>query len=315
MAVGCCFRLARLLLSGLGLIGAALALALTQARLGSPLFFTIVPLFGICQLAAAVWFSRADANRRWVKFAVACAVACRVPLMVGPVNYDSDMVRYVWDGRAQRFGYNPYAGGALRSGARPHAHGRHRAHAQPHDRTPYPPAAQLFFRLMVTVWESARVMKAVLTILDMITIFFVWRWLRVTERPEWLVIGYAWNPLVILEVAHSGHIDALGAFWIAACAYAMARQRRGLAVVAYTLAVTTKLLPLVLAPLFIGRVRRAGRRAWRRHAGAPLPSVHDRLDDPPRRGHQRRRPHPLQQPDLPAAGVGRSRRLARPRSP
>ena len=51
------------------------------------------------------------------------------------------------------------------------------------------------------------------------------------------MIGYAWNPLVILEVAHSGHIDALGAFWIAASAYAMARQRRGLAVVAYTLAV------------------------------------------------------------------------------
>jgi alpha-1,6-mannosyltransferase len=244
-----------LLLSGLGLIATALALALTQARLGSPLFFLITPFFAVCQIAAVIWFSRRNGDHRWVKFAIGCAIACRVPLMVGPVNYDSDMVRYVWDGRVQRSGYNPYSVvPSDPSLAHTHTADTVRMPSR-HDRTPYPPAAQLFFRLMVTVWESARVMKSVLTLLDMATIFFVWRWLRVTGRPEWLVLGYAWNPLVILEVAHSGHIDALGAFWIAAAAYLMARQRRALAVVAYTLAVATKLLPIVLAPLFIGRVR------------------------------------------------------------
>ena len=95
-----------------------------------------------------------------MKFAVGVAIACRVPLMVGPVNYDSDMVRYVWDGRAQRFGYNPYevvpSDPAL---AHTHTADTVRMPSR-HDRTPYPPAAQLFFRLMVTVWESARVMKA-----------------------------------------------------------------------------------------------------------------------------------------------------------
>ena len=244
-----------LLLSGLGLIVTALALALTQARLGSPLFFLITPFFGVCQIAAAIWFGRANRDRRWVRFAVACAILCRVPLMVGPVNYDSDMVRYVWDGRVQRFGYNPYdvvpSDPAL---AHTHTADTVRMPSR-HDRTPYPPAAQLFFRLMVTVFESARVMKSVLTMLDMLTILIVWRWLRTTGRPEWLVVGYAWSPLVILEVAHSGHIDALGAFWIAAAACLMARERRSLAVAAYTLAVATKLLPIVLAPLFLGRVR------------------------------------------------------------
>jgi hypothetical protein len=122
-------------------------------------------------------------------------------------------------------------------------------------RTPYPPAAQLFFRLMVTLWESARVMKCVLTLLDIATIFIVLQWLRVTGRSEWLVLGYAWNPLVILEVAHSGHIDGLGVFWIALCAYWMTRRRTSLAAVAFTLAVATKLLPIVLAPLFLGRVK------------------------------------------------------------
>jgi hypothetical protein len=69
------------------------------------------------------------------------------------------------------------------------------------------------------------------------------------------VLAYAWNPLVILEVAHSGHLDALGALWIAGCAYALVRRRTALASICFTLAVATTLLPIVLAPLCVGRVR------------------------------------------------------------
>jgi alpha-1,6-mannosyltransferase len=244
LPVACCFLLA-----------SALLLALTQARLGSRLFFVVAA--GLCtgQLLAVIAVRRAEPPRRWLWIAVGVAVACRVPLMVGPVNYDSDMVRYVYDGRVQRFGYNPYAV-VPSDPALAHTHTADTARMPSrHARTPYPPAAQLFFRLMVALRESARVMKSVLTLLDIATIFIVLQWLRVTGRSEWLFLGYAWNPLVILEVAHSGHIDGLGVFWIALCAYWIARRRTALAAVAYTLAVATKLLPLVLAPLFLGRVK------------------------------------------------------------
>ena len=63
----------------------------------------------VSQLLAVIAVRRAEPPRRWLWIAVGVAVACRVPLMVGPVNYDSDMIRYVYDGRVQRFGYNPYA--------------------------------------------------------------------------------------------------------------------------------------------------------------------------------------------------------------
>jgi len=63
------------------------------------------------------------------------------------------------------------------------------------------------------------------------------------------------TPLVVLEIAHSGHIDALGALWIAASAYWLTRRRTALASIAFVLAVATKLLPIVLVPLFWGRVR------------------------------------------------------------
>ena len=53
-------------------------------------------------------------------------------------------------------------------------------------------------------------MKIALVVCDLLTIAVLLAWLRDTGRSPWLSLVYAWNPLVILEVAHSGHIDALG---------------------------------------------------------------------------------------------------------
>ena len=167
--------------------------------------------------------------RRIVVVALLLSVAFRVPLILPPVNFDSDMVRYLWDGRVQLRGYNPYR-------VKPSDPAVAATHTDDTRRmpslrtsTPYPPAAQLFFRLVVWIHDSTRTMKLALAACDLLTILIIWRWLPVIRRPEWLVIAYAWNPLVILEIAHSGHIDALGAMWIAASAYWLARRRTALA--------------------------------------------------------------------------------------
>jgi hypothetical protein len=84
---------------------------------------------------------------------------------------------------------------------------------------------------------------------------FVWRWLLAIGRSEWLTLAYAWNPLVVLEAAFSGHVDVLCALWISACAYWLARRRTAPAAVAFTLAVASKLLPIVLIPMLWRRIR------------------------------------------------------------
>ncbi|HJR57779.1 MAG TPA: glycosyltransferase family 87 protein, partial [Vicinamibacterales bacterium] len=169
-------------------------------------------------------------------------------------NNDNDMVRYLWDGRVQKLGINPYAvtpgDPALAFTHTDETRDMPSARA----RTPYPPAAQLFFRFVVTMHDSARAMKIALVACDLLTILVLWRWLIGTGRSEWLTLAYAWNPLVVLDVAHSGHIDALGALWITAAAFWLSRRRTALGTVAFVLAVATKLLPIVLAPLLWRRI-------------------------------------------------------------
>ncbi|CAN5421476.1 DUF2029 domain-containing protein [soil metagenome] len=244
------------LLCGAVYTAATFMLVWTSAKLGSPLFYTIVgvTLSVYVIVLTAVW-NRRPAPRALLLLAFLLAGAVRVPLLLPNVGTDNDMMRYVWDGRVQRMGYNPYhvlpADPALAYTHNDETRSMPSARA----RTPYPPAAQLFFRLVVTIHDSSRAMKLALVLCDLLTMLVVWRWLAVTGRNEWLALAYGWSPFVVLEVAHSGHIDALGALWIAACAYFLARRRTTLASIVFVAAVATKLLPIVLAPLLWKRVR------------------------------------------------------------
>jgi alpha-1,6-mannosyltransferase len=242
---------------GAAYLAAILVLVVSKTPLGSRLFFATAAVASLAYLVVLgrVW-NAPGPPRRILLAALALAVAFRIPPAVAPVGHDSDMVRYLWDGRVQRLGYNPYAvlpaDPAL---AHTHTDG---SEAMPsrHDRTPYPPAAQLFFRLVVSVSDSTLAMKLSLVLCDLMTLIVLWRWLTNTGRSAWLTLAYAWNPLVVFEVAHSGHIDALGALWITAAAFWLSRRRTLLASMAFVLAVASKLVPIVLVPLLIGRIRK-----------------------------------------------------------
>ena len=240
---------------GAAYLAAMTVLAVTQARLGTPLFFVCAGV-GILAYAAIlfhIW--RAPGERRPLFIlAVLFAVAFRIPLAAAPVNRDNDMIRYLWDGRVQTLGLNPYSVVPADEAVAFTHTDETRYMPSARARSPYPPAAQLYFRLVVSIKDASRAMKVALVICDLLTILVVWRWLLATGRNEWLTLAYAWNPLVVLEVAHSGHIDALGALWIAGSAFWLSRGRTALGTIAFVLAVTTKLLPIVLVPLLWRRI-------------------------------------------------------------
>ena len=235
---------------------AIIALVITRTPLGSPLFFLVAAAMAAAYLVLLVRSRGGDQDRRTAWFiAMLFAIAFRAPLALAPVGPDSDMIRYLWDGRVQRLGYNPYevlpADPEL---AATHTGGSAQMPSR-RARTPYPPAAQLFFRLVVGIHDSPLAMKLALVACDLLTMVLLSRWLSVTGASPWLLFAYAWNPLVVLEIAHSGHIDALGVVWIVAAACWLTERRTMLATLAFVMAIASKLLPIVLVPLLIGRIK------------------------------------------------------------
>jgi hypothetical protein len=192
---------------------------------------------------------------RIAAFGLVFAAVWHIEFLRLPAGADDDIHRYVWDGRLQRFGYNPY----LVIPSDPAVRGLHTAESRtlnnPDLASPYPPAAQLVFRAVTAVHESTFALKIAFVLCDLAIVFMLLDILRRTGQGAHLVLTYAWNPLLAIEVAGSGHIDIVGALLVVISVAALMRRWRAAAAVALGLAVAVKFLPIVLVPLYWKRFR------------------------------------------------------------
>ncbi len=172
-----------------------------------------------------------------------------------PPGADDDIHRYVWDGRIQRLGYNPY----LVMPGDPAVAALHtdetRTLNHPDLASPYPPGALLFFRAVTAIHESVFALKVAFVVCDFAIIFVLLDVLRNSGQGAHWVLAYAWHPLLAIEVAGSGHIDIVGTLLLVISVAALGRRWRTVAAVAFALAVGVKFLPIVLLPLYWKRVR------------------------------------------------------------
>jgi hypothetical protein len=193
--------------------------------------------------------------QRVVVIGLVLAAVWHVEFLRLPAGSDDDIHRYVWDGHLQRLGYNPY----LVVPSDPAAEDLHTAETRslnnPDLPTPYPPGAQLFFRLVTAIHQSVFAFKVAFVICDWLIVLLLLDVLRRSGRGAHLALIYAWNPLLAIEVAGSGHIDIVGVLLLVMSVAALARSCRALAALTFALAVVVKFLPLVLLPLYWKRIR------------------------------------------------------------
>jgi hypothetical protein len=210
----------------------------------------IAYLFAIREFFAAPRFSR-----RVVVIGLVLAAGWHIEFLRVPSGADDDIHRYVWDGRLQRLGYNPY----IVVPSDPAAKGLHipetRSLNNPDLASPYPPGAQLFFRAVTAIQESTFALKVAFVVCDFAIVFVLLNILLCTRQAAHLVLAFAWNPLLAIEVAGSGHIDIVGALLLVVSVATLVRRWRAAAAVALGLAIAVKLLPVVLLPLYWKRVR------------------------------------------------------------
>jgi len=242
-------------------LGAILLVALTIcsrnfADRGGPYFMASLALAGVAYLLAIREFFAAPAfPRHVVVMALVLAAVWHIEFLRLPAGADDDVHRYVWDGRLQRLGYNPY----LVVPGDPAVKGLHTPETRnlnnPDLPSPYPAGAQLFFRAVTAIQETTFALKLAFVLCDFVIVFVLLDLLRSTRQREHLVLAFAWNPLLAVEVAGSGHIDIVGALLLVISAAALARRWRATAAIALGLAVAVKFLPFVLLPLYWKRVR------------------------------------------------------------
>lgn len=193
---------------------------------------------------------------RWLVVIFAFAILFRAILVFTPPRLSDDMFRYVWDGRIQAQGINPYT--------YPPEHPRlielrddaiYRFINRKPSVTVYPAGAELLFAFFWRIVpDNARWFQIAMAGSDLFAGALLVLLMRAMQIPVQRVLIYLWSPLVIFETAHAAHVDALILPVIVVAWLARVRLRNGLTGAALGAATAIKLFPLILFPA-LWRVR------------------------------------------------------------
>ena len=214
------------------------------------LFVAVLAAAAACYLAACAIVLRHGGDRQTLPLVLGVALLLRLPVLAAPPFLSSDLYRYVWDGRVQQAGINPYrfipADPALRflrdDAIYPHVNRRDYAP------TIYPPTAQLLFRLVARVSQTPLAIRLAMVGCEALAVLCLWHLLRQAGLPPARVLIYAWNPLAVWCFAGNGHVDALAVGLVALALLCRGLRRDGLAGAVFGAAILVKFLPVVIAP-------------------------------------------------------------------
>ena len=175
--------------------------------------FTLMLAQGVLYLAAGWWVLRGgwSLDRQPVILVVlGTGLLARAMLLpLPPVS--TDIYRYVWDGRVQLAGINPYlykpadpAVSALRDEAIYPQINRAETAV-----TIYPPMAEVLFLAVAAIGGGVTLMKTLMVAFEALAVYALLKLLVRFGQPRSRILLYAWHPLPLFEFSGSGHVDAI----------------------------------------------------------------------------------------------------------
>jgi hypothetical protein len=206
-------------------------------------------------------------NRATLPIIVVVGVVCRLPALVAQPYLSSDVYRYVWDGLVQHAHISPYryvpGDPALEFLRQPHQEIFDHINRRNYAHTIYPPLAQMLFFFITAISPTLTAMKAAMVLFEGVTVAALIALLKALGRRPAQVLLYAWCPLMVWEVAGSGHLDSAAMAFIS-LALLMRLGRRPVATgVLLGIAVMIKFYPLVLLPALCSRDDGSSANAWK----------------------------------------------------
>ena len=215
--------------------------------------WALMPIFAAAAIGILLALRIAkDADQRGALLVIlAGAVAMRLALLFFEPYLSTDIYRYVWDGRVQAAGINPYR---YMPAAAELSHLRDAAIFPKINRadtavTVYPPVAQATFLALTRFGESVVAMKLGLVAFEAVTVAVLIALLHRLGRPATRVVAYAWHPLALWEIAGSGHVDGAMCTLLMAGLLLFLYGRTLLAGIAVTLGALIKPTALLALPV------------------------------------------------------------------
>src|ERR1700757_4208837 len=209
---------------------------------------------GIVYLIALYGFDHTRVSHASFILLIFAALVFRATLWPMEPTLSDDLQRYRWDAKVQANGWNPYA--VAPQDPRLASLRDHYYEIMPGRETPtiYPPATELLYRAAWKFFPGPTEFKVPFAAADVLVVLLLAWIFREEKDRAFRVAVYAWNPLVIVEFAASGHNDVLALLGIVG-GLALIKKRPAVASVPVALAAMVKVFPAVLLPVWI---RRAG---------------------------------------------------------
>ena len=285
---------AKLRVAGIALLLAALAGLILLVARPSLDPARILPLALVAgawiAFGCAAWLLRKVTVRLAVGLILVGGIAVQVVALAGPPQNSSDMYRYMWDGRVQAAGIDPYLyapadDGVLKlrndflwSGTGPGNYGdcvktlKNKVDPpfgyvagctklnRPRVPTVYPPVAEAYFlavQLAAPADNSTTPMQAAAAacaVLITLILLYGLRWLGKDPR---LAALWAWCPMTALEAGQNAHVDVIAVLFTLVALLLLARaktkRRTVLGGVLLGLAIATKVTPVLVVPAVLRR--------------------------------------------------------------
>ncbi|MEM8607230.1 MAG: glycosyltransferase 87 family protein [Myxococcota bacterium] len=234
------------------LVATTIGVSLLAYRGAAPsaITFAIAASF-VPYLAMLLLAPRAFDPRLALRLAILALIVVGLSLVFAPPVLSDDVFRFAWEGRLWREGFNPYLvppdHPTLKPLRDPVWHGINNKPLA----SIYPPLAQALFVLASFLGDGVVPIKLLALGGHVATTLSV---ARLSDDPR-APLAIALNPLLLSATALDGHLDVLVGLALLACAWGLAHQKVGRAVVATVLAVGLKVVGLVFVPLFVRRPR------------------------------------------------------------
>ncbi|MFM9837612.1 MAG: glycosyltransferase 87 family protein [Cyclobacteriaceae bacterium] len=222
----------------------------------------LLPAFGFL-FASYLWVSRAE-NPNEILFWVYASILFRCCFLFSLPHLSDDFYRFIWDGRLLSEGYHPFA-------ELPRYYIENKISIEGIDQalfhklnspdyfTIYPPINQFIFWIATklspdSIIGSVIAMRLFILASEIGSLWLIKKILYHYRLPEKKILLYAVNPLVIIELTGNLHFEALMIFFLLLSFWLLIKNKLTLSAIQFSLAICSKLLPIILLPLLLGRL-------------------------------------------------------------